>query len=92
MHEEGQKILLTNSTNRLRDNTVACTSIEEVGQAIEAGKFALYEWDRNLEMEKEIKDRWKATTRCIPFEGQFTDDMLTLKNPENVKVIISRNF
>lgn len=43
-------------------------------------------------MEKEIKEKWKATTRCIPFEGQFTDDILTLKNPKNVKVVIARNF
>lgn len=92
MHEEGQKTLLENSTKRLRENTVACATLEEVGQAIEAGKFALYEWDGNPEMEKEIKEKWKATTRCIPFEGQFTDSILTLKNPKNVKIVIARNF
>lgn len=50
------------------ENTVACETLEEVGIAVEAGKFALYEWDKNPEMEKEIKEKYKATTRCIPFD------------------------
>lgn len=85
-------MLYLKSQERLEQNTIACHTLEEVGQAVEAGKFALYEWDNNPELETIIKDRWKATTRCIPFEGQFTDTLLELKNPENVRVIIARNF
>lgn len=92
MHEEWQKTLLEKSKKRVVENTVACYTLQEVGKAIEEWKFALYEWDGNPDMEKEIKDKWKATTRCIPFEWQFTDELLTLKNPENMKVIIARNF
>ena len=92
MHTRWQNILLENSRTRLHENIVACSSIEEVGHAIEAGKFAIYEWDQNPEFEKEIKEKFKATTRCIPFEGQFTDHLLTIKDPKNVRVIIARNF
>lgn len=92
MHKDGQDILLEKTRTRLHENVIACQSIEEIGQAIEAGKFAIYEWDQDPEFEKVIKEKFKATTRCVPFEGQFTDNLLTLKNPENVKVIIARNF
>ncbi|MDP2395651.1 MAG: hypothetical protein Q8S84_01535 [bacterium] len=35
---------------------------------MENGKFVIYEWDKNPEFEVIIKERFKATTRCIPFE------------------------
>jgi prolyl-tRNA synthetase len=92
MHTQGQEMLLEASSKRLRENTVACETIDDVGRAIEDGKFALYEWDGNPQMEIDIKEQFKATTRCIPFEGQFTDDLLKLKNPENVRVVIARSF
>ena len=92
MNEEGQISLLESSQKRLIENTVACHTLEELWQAVEGGKFALYEWDKNPEFEKIIKEKYKATTRCIPFSGQFTDELLALKNPENVRVIVARNF
>ena len=69
-----------------------CYSINEIGEAIKDWKFALYEWDLNEEFETEIKDKFSATIRCIPSEGQYTDDLLTLKDKNNVKVIVWRNF
>ena len=92
MNEEGQISLLESSQKRLIENTVACHTLEELWQAVEGGKFALYEWDKNPEFEKIIKEKYKATTRCIPFLGQFTDELLILQNPENVRVIVARNF
>lgn len=92
MSIEWQKKLLENSRKRLEENTIACETLEDVGIAIEAWKFAIYEWDGNPNMEKEIKEKYKATTRCIPFKWQFTDNLLVLKNPKNTKVIIARNF
>lgn len=92
MHAEGQKMLFETSRNRLRENTIVCETLEDIGKAMEAGQFALYEWDKNPEFETIIKDKYKATTRCIPFAGEFTDELLTLKNPENVRVIVARSF
>lgn len=59
---------------------------------LESGKFALYPWDRNPEMEAIIKDRWKGTTRCIPFIGQFTDTFFEKRDPNLSYVIIARSF
>ncbi len=92
MSTEGQALLLAASGKRLRENTVACTSLDEIGVAIEAGKFAIYEWDQNPEFEKIIKERFKATTRCIPFEGQFTDELLELTQEGTVRIIVARSF
>jgi prolyl-tRNA synthetase len=92
LHEEWQAILLERSRARLQENTIACTTLEEIGEALEWGNFALYEWDGNPEFEKVIKEKWKATTRCIPFAGQFTDKLLNLKDSKNMKVVIARSF
>jgi len=92
MLEEWQNILLNNSRKRLEENTIACYSIEEIWEVVWEGKFALYEWDWNVDFEKIIKDKYKATIRCIPFKGQFTDDLLEKKNEDNHIVILARNF
>lgn len=90
--EQWQQELLKRSSERLKSNVIACSTLEDIGNALENGKFALYEWDKNPEFEVIIKEKFKATTRCIPFEGQFTDSILELKNKENVKVIVARAF
>lgn len=80
------------SRQRLVENTVPCTTIEDIGVALESGKFALYAWDRDSELEAIVKDRWKGTTRCIPFDGQFTDALLSIKDKNLTRVIIARSF
>lgn len=92
MLDDWQKILFDKSTKRLKNNIEPCSSIEDIGKCIENWKFAIYEWDQNPDFEVEIKDKFKATTRCIPTEWQFTDKLLDLKNKSNVKVIIARAF
>jgi prolyl-tRNA synthetase len=92
MLEEWQTELLKRSTQRLKSNVVPCYSIEEIWQTLEAWKFAIYEWDKNPKFEVEIKEKFKGTTRCIPFKWQFTDDLLQVKNPNNVAVIVARAF
>lgn len=92
MHEEGQTVLRAKSRQRLIENTVLCHTLEDVGVALESGKFALYAWDHNPELETIIKDRWKGTTRCLPFDGQFTDTLLPTIAPNLTRVIIARSF
>lgn len=89
---EWQKELFQRSQNRLRNNVVACKSIDDIWESIENWKFAIFEWDKNPKLEIEIKEKFKATTRCIPFDWQFCDEIIQLKNKNNVKVIIARNF
>lgn len=90
--EEGQEELRRRSRERLENNVVACRSMDEIGAALEDSKFALYEWDKNPAFEGEIKEKFKATTRCIPNKGQFTDGILSVQNPNNVAVIVARAF
>lgn len=93
MHEKGQLQLIATSRDKLINwGVVPCTSLEEIGIALENWKFAIYEWDQNPQFEVDIKERFRATTRCIPFEGQFTDNLMQLKNKNNVKVIVARAF
>lgn len=92
MIEEWQKELFKRSSDRLKSNVISCNTLDEMWEALENGKFVIYEWDKNPEFEVIIKERFKATTRCIPFEWQFTDSLLVLKNKENVAVIVARAF
>jgi prolyl-tRNA synthetase len=92
MSDEGQAVLFAASHDRLRANTVVCNTLEEIGAAVEAGKFALTLWDQNPEFEVIIKERYKATTRCIPFEGQFTDDLIPVVPAGMVRVVVGRSF
>lgn len=92
MLEEGQIALRTASRKRLEENIVPCYTMEDIGAAMENGKFAIYEWDRNPQFEKDIKELYRATTRCIPFEGSFTEKLLPLTKENTVRVIIARNF
>jgi len=92
MNNEGQKELFKRSKERLEANTVACYSIEEIWIAIENSKFAIYEWDKNPEFEDEIKEKFKASIRCIPFPWQFIDNLFKIKNTNNIIVIIARAF
>lgn len=92
MLEEWQKYLFDKSAERLKNNIVACYSLEDIWNAVESWKFAIYEWDKNPEFEKEIKEKYKATTRCLPFEWQFTDDLLKLTKDNTVRVIVARAF
>ncbi len=89
---EWQKTLLSNNRKQLIKNTVACYCMEDIWKAIKTWKFAIYEWDKNKEFEREIKEKFKATIRCIPSSNQFTDDILKIKDSNNVAIIIARAF
>ena len=87
-----QQELLKKSKLRLEENTVVCNTIKEIWEAVELWKFCVYEWDLNNDFEQEIKEKFSATIRCLPFKWQYTDNLLKLKNKNNKIVIISRNF
>ena len=92
MLDEWQNELFKRSSERLKSNIIPCYNLEEIWNALENWKFAIYEWDQDPQLEIVIKEKFKATTRCIPFEWQFTDELLELKDKNNVRVIIARAF
>ncbi len=90
--EKGQTILLERSKKRLRDNTVICHNEADIATAVEAGKFALYAWDGDEKFEAHIKTTYKATTRCIPFAGQYTDELMPTLPVGTMRTIFARAF
>ena len=90
--EQGQKILFEKSCKRLRDNTVVCSNEVEIAAAVEANKFALYAWDGDEKFEQHIKTTYKATTRCIPFAGQYTDELMPTLPVGTMRTIFARAF
>jgi prolyl-tRNA synthetase len=98
MLEKWQQELYQKSKERLENNIASCYTIEEIWEALESGKFAIYEWDKSDNkvwsiFEAEIKDRFKATTRCIPDSGQLKIiDDFKLKKENTIKVIVARAF
>ena len=89
---KGQTTLLERSQKRLRDNTVVCSNEAEIAAAVEAGKFALYAWDGDEKFETHIKTTYKATTRCIPAAGQFTDELMPSVPTGAMRTIFARAF
>ncbi len=59
----------------------------------EKGGFVLAPWDGTTETELEIKERTKATIRCIPFDTVDEEgvDMLTGK-PSHRRVLFARSY
>ena len=50
------------------ENTVEVDTWNAFEEAIDKGKFVMAHWDGTLETELQIKERTKATIRCIPME------------------------
>lgn len=98
MLEKWQQDLYKKSKERLENNIATCYTTEEIWEALESGKFAIYEWDKSdnkvwSKFEAEIKEKFKATTRCIPDPGQFkVIDDFKLKKENTIKVIVARAF
>jgi prolyl-tRNA synthetase len=91
MLANGQAALLAGSAQRLRDKTVACRTQAEAIAAVGEGNFALLNWDLDPKFEADIKAVSKATIRCFPFAGQWTDDLLA-QEPGKRRTLIARNF
>lgn len=92
LHEVGQKMLFDRSRERLRNNTVVATTEAEIAEAVESGKFALYAWDGDEKFEDHIKTTYKATTRCLPFDDEFTTDLMPEIPAGTQRVIFARAF
>ena len=66
---------------------------DEFNEDIEKGGFLLCHWDGTPETEEKIKEETKATSRCIPLDGDRTPGkcMVTGK-PSAGRVIIARSY
>ena len=63
-----QSTLLSNATTFRDENIVDVETREEFEQAIAENKWARTWWNGTDDQEREIKDKTKATVRCIPMD------------------------
>lgn len=63
-----QKYLFDEALNFRNENTFKVKSFEEFSDKIKEGGFVRCGWDGTEETEKVIKEKTKATIRCIPFD------------------------
>ena len=72
--DEIQKNLYLIAKKRQEDNIVDVKTWPEFVENIESGKFVRAYWDENPETEKQIKDKTKATVRCLPLKYSETKE------------------
>ena len=91
MLQTGRQKLFEKNKEMLKSNVIPCYTLDEIKNVVQNGQFAICEWDKDPEFENKIAE-FKADIRCIPFKGQFTDELLELKDKNNVAVIVARAF
>lgn len=66
--DEIQDNLYNINLKRMKDNTVECVDFDDFSSKISSGFFVKAYWDGTTETENKIKEKTKATIRCIPIE------------------------
>ena len=66
--DEIQDNLYNINLKRMKDNTVECVDFDDFSSKISSGFFVKAYWDGTTETENKIKEKTKATIRCIPLE------------------------
>ena len=66
--DEIQVNLYNINLKRMKDNTVECVDFDDFSSKISSGFFVKAYWDGTTETENKIKEKTKATIRCIPIE------------------------
>jgi len=66
--DEIQDNLYNINHRRMIENTVECVDFDDFSSKISSGFFVKAYWDGSTETENKIKEKTKATIRCIPIE------------------------
>ena len=79
---------------KLRESmTFKVDTWEQFQEQIEKGGFLLAHWDGTTETEEKIKELTKATSRCIPMDGDDEPGKCILTGkPSARRVIFARNY
>lgn len=88
-----QKNLFDKAKERLIKNTVEVATWDDFVKNINKGKFVYAYWDGSDETEELIKEKTKASIRCIPFakQNKFGNCILTGKKT-NKLVLFAKNY
>tara|TARA_Y100001970_G_scaffold42264_1_gene52636 strand:- start:190 stop:1656 length:1467 start_codon:yes stop_codon:yes gene_type:complete len=91
--EKIQKNLYDQALNFRETNTYNVKSFEEFKQIIKKGGFIRCGWDGTDETERRIKEKTKATIRCIPFDESPTGlNCVFSKKPAKHEVIYAKAY
>ena len=91
--EKIQKNLYDQALNFRETNTYNVKSFEEFKQIIKKGGFIRCGWDGTDETERIIKEKTKATIRCIPFDESPTGlNCVFSKKPAKHEVIYAKAY
>ena len=66
--DEIQDNLYSINHKRMQEKTVECVDFDDFSSKISSGFFVKAYWDGTTETENKIKEKTKATIRCIPLE------------------------
>jgi len=91
--DEIQDNLYNINLKRMKDNTVECVDFDDFSSKISSGFFVKAYWDGTTETENKIKEKTKATIRCLPLEKSkvLGKCILTGKQSKN-KVVFAKSY
>ena len=91
--DEIQDNLYRNALNFREKNTYEASTIQEFEELIEKGGFVYAHWDGTTETEDLIKQKTKATIRCIPItKNTKTGICLYSGKPSEKQVLFAKNY
>jgi prolyl-tRNA synthetase len=91
--EEIQQTMFTNALQRRMATTHKADTWEEFEAALETGGFIYAHWDGTPETEQKIKEKSKATIRCIPLNNTPENGKCILTgNPSSQRVVFARAY
>ena len=91
--DEIQDNLYNINLKRKKDNTVECVEFDDFSSKISSGFFVKAYWDGTTETENKIKEKTKATIRCIPIEkSKVMGKCIITGKQSKDKVIFAKSY
>ena len=91
--DEIQDNLYNINHKRMKDNTVECVDFDDFSSKISSGFFVKAYWDGTTETENKIKEKTKATIRCIPIEkSKVMGKCIITGKQSKYKVIFAKSY
>ncbi|MBI1315652.1 proline--tRNA ligase [bacterium] len=91
--EDIQGHLFANAQRRLNEQTYRVDTWDAFLEQIELGGFLSCHWDGTAETEAQIKERTKATIRCIPLDAPEEAGVCVYSGrPSNRRVLFARAY
>ena len=91
--DEIQENLYNINLKRMKDNTVECVDFDDFSSKISSGFFVKAYWDGTTETENKIKEKTKATIRCIPLKkSKVMGKCIITGKQSKDKVIFAKSY